>query len=302
MLFDLMARIGSTLFPLVAVVAAGVFYAQKFKPDFSVPNRVNMDVFVPALVFSILLNGDFRVVEMAQLAIAAAALVLTCGPLAWLLARAVGWPTKAFVPALMYRNSGNIGLPLAVFAFGEAALPAATVVFLIENTLHFTLGSKLLNPSASIAQVIKIPVVWVSALALSLNMIDAIPPTVILQPIEMLGQISIPLMLFGLGIRLHSADLREWKIGLGAGVACPIIGIMCFLIIDALTDLPPLQLTALLAYAVLPPAVLNFMFAERYQQYPAKVASIIAMSHMVSLVSVPLMLVYALTELVPIQP
>jgi len=122
---------------------------------------------------------------------------------------------------------------------------------------------------------------------------------VAMRPIEMLGQICIPLMLFGLGIRLQSADLREWKIGLAAGIAAPIIGIICFLGIQPFIDLPPLQLVALFAYAALPPAVLNFMFAERFKQYPAKVASIIALSHLVSLISVPLMLAWALTRMLP---
>ena len=300
MLFDLMARIGTTLFPLIAIVVAGALYARKFKPDFTVPNIVNMDVFVPALVFSVLLSGDFRVVEMGQLALAAAAIILLCGPLAWLVARLLGCPPTAFVPSLMFRNSGNIGLPLSVFAFGEEALPAATIIFLVENTLHFTLGTRMLSPGANLLQVAKIPVVWVSAVALALNMSDLIPPAVVLIPIEMLGDVCIPLMLFGLGVRLHNADLREWKIGLAAGLAAPILGILCFLAMQPWLDLPPLQMVALLAYAALPPAVLNFMFAERFQQYPAKVASIIAMSHLVSLISLPLMLAWALTKMVNI--
>ena len=300
MLFDLVARIGTTLFPLIAVVVAGGLYARKFKPDFTVPNRVNMDVFVPALVFSILLSGDFQVIELAPLALAAFVLILALAPLSWFIARLFGWPVTAFVPSLMFRNSGNIGLPLAVFAFGEEALPAATIVFLVENTLHFTVGTRLLSPGANLLQVAKIPVVWVSALALTLNMTDMIPPQVVLIPIEMLGQVCIPLMLFGLGVRLHNADLREWKIGLAAGLAAPILGVLCFLAIRPWLDLPPLQMIALLVYASLPPAVLNFMFAERFHQYPGKVASIIAMSHLVSLISLPLMLAWALTKMLPV--
>ncbi|MGB0866446.1 MAG: AEC family transporter [Granulosicoccaceae bacterium] len=298
MLLDLSSRIATTLFPMLAIVLAGLFYARKFKPDFSVPNTVNMDVFVPALVFSVLVGGDFRVVEMGQLALGAAALTLLCGPLVWLLARTFGWPGKAFVPPIMFRNSGNIGLPMAVFAFGEDALPAATLVFLVENTLHFSVGTRLLSPGASLMQVLKIPVVWVSVLALALNVADTAPPPVVLMPIKMLGEVCIPLMLFGLGVRLYNADLREWRIGLAAGIAAPILGLVCFVLVQPWLDLPPLQLAALLIYAVLPPAVLNFMFAERFKQYPAKVASIIAMSHIVSLVSLPLVLAWALSKIV----
>lgn len=300
MLLELSARIVTTLFPMLAIVLGGLLYARRVAPDFAVPNRVNMDVFVPALVFSVLVGGDFRIVELAQLAIGATALTLLCGPLAWLLARAFGWPSAAFVPPMMFRNSGNIGLPLAVFAFGEQALPAATVVFLVENTLHFTVGTRLLSPAASLWQVLKIPVVWVSLLAIALNLGDAKPPEVLLMPVQMLGEVSIPLMLFGLGVRLHNADLREWRIGLGAGLAAPALGLLCYLLIAPWLELTPLQQASLLVYATLPPAVLNFMFAERFGQYPAKVASIIALSHLVCLLSLPLVLAWALTEIVPI--
>lgn len=299
MLLDLTARISASLLPLIIIVLSGAWYAHRFKPDFSAVNATNMDVFVPALVFSVLLSGDFQVIAMGQLVVATAILILSCGALAWLLARTFGWPMTAFVPPLMFRNAGNIGLPLAVFAFGEQALPAATLVFLVENTLHFSLGTRILTPSAKLWQVLKIPVVWVSIFAIGLNLSEVKPPVIVLQPIDMLGQISIPLMLFGLGVRLQSADLREWRIGVAAGLAAPVLGVLCFIAMQPWLSLPPLQMAVLLSYAALPPAVLNFMFAERFQQYPAKMAAVVAISHVVALLSLPLALAWAMSYIVP---
>ena len=59
-------------------------------------------------------------------------------------------------------------------------------------------------------------------------------------------------------------------------------------------DLPREQAGALLLFGVLPPAVLNFIFAERYGQEPAKVASIVIIGNLFALVSVPLALAYVL--------
>lgn len=299
MLFELSTRIASTVYPLIAIVLAGVLYARKYKPDFRVPNSINMDVFLPALLFSILVGGDFQVQAMGSLAMATAAIIAASGLIALGIARLIGWPLTAFVPPMMFRNSGNVGLPLAVFAFGEQALPAATVVFVVENTLHFTLGARMLNPGAKLLQVLKTPVVWVSLLALAFNFCELPPPTLVMTPLRMLGEVSIPLMVFGLGVRLHNADLREWRIGLGVGIAAPCVGLLCFMIMRPWLDLPPLQMVALLAYAALPPAVLNFMLAEKFRQYPAKMASIVALSHLVALISLPLMLAWALVYIIP---
>ena len=60
---------------------------------------------------------------------------------------------------MMFTNSGNIGLPLAVFAFGERALPAAVVLFLVENGLHFTLGTYLMDHRAPLRKVLVQPIV-----------------------------------------------------------------------------------------------------------------------------------------------
>jgi hypothetical protein len=68
--------------------------------------------------------------------------------LAWPLARLLGEAAKTFVPPMMFNNSGNMGLPLAVLAFGEAALPAAVVLFFVENFLHYSLGTWMLDHRA----------------------------------------------------------------------------------------------------------------------------------------------------------
>ena len=78
--------------------------------------------------------------------------MLGSGLVAWPLARLLQVETKTFVPPMMFNNSGNMGLPLAVLAFGEAALPAAVVLFLVENLLHFSLGAWMLDHRAAPVQ------------------------------------------------------------------------------------------------------------------------------------------------------
>jgi len=119
-------------------------------------------------------------------------------------------------------------------------------------------------------------------------------PQMLSVSIEMLGQIAIPLMLFSLGVRLIAVDLTDWKIGLTGAIVCPLTGLIVLLVLSPFFDLPKLQYDLLVLFAVLPPAVLNFMVAEKYQQQPGQVASIVMLGNLMSLLFIPIALFYIL--------
>ena len=287
-------RILEIVFPLLAIGGVGYLVGRRQRPDMEVANRLNMEIFVPALIFSGLSDQTFDLGTYVPLAVAATAVILLSGALALPLARLAGFAPKTFVPPMMFCNSGNMGLPLTVLAFGDAALPAALTVFLVENVLHFTVGVWLLDHRARLGAVFRQPIVLAAAagLAFSFGGID-IHPTVA-KPIEMLGQVSIPLMLFALGVRLSTADLGEWRIGASAAVAAPLIGVALALPVVALLGLDGMHAGVVVLFGALPPAVLNFMLAEKYRQEPSKVASIVILGNLFAMVAIPLTLAYVL--------
>jgi malate permease and related proteins len=101
-------------------------------------------------------------------------------------------------------------------------------------------------------------------------------------------------MLFALGVRLTDSDFSEWRIGLLGAVFAPVIGILLASAVLPLLALPKPQAGVLFLFGALPPAVLNFLFAERYNQEPAKVASIVMLSNLATIVTLPLALAFAL--------
>ncbi|MEM7294096.1 MAG: AEC family transporter [Pseudomonadota bacterium] len=291
MLFD---QITSILVPLFLIAASGTLYARLFNPDMTVPNALNMNVFLPALIFAVLVKQDFDVGSLMGLTLGATVIVLVSGLAGWAIARMCGFDPRTLAPPMMFSNSGNLGLPLMTLTFGTVALPAATVVLLVENVLHFTLGSYLLSRGQNPLRNLFSPIILATAAAILFNASGLNLDTRLFDTIEMLGRISIPLMLFSLGTRLIHAELREWKIAVTAGICTPVVGIaLAFLVLPWLT-LSPMQTGVLILFAVLPPAVLNFLFAERFAQEPEKVASIVVVSHLITLISLPLTLLYVL--------
>lgn len=291
----LLIRILGIVFPVFAIVAAGFVYGRLKRPDLTTVNQLNMDVLLPALLFSVLSSESFDLAAYGWLALGATLVILGSGLLALPVARLAGVQAKTLVPPMMFNNSGNMGLPLAVFAFGPSALPAAVMLLIVENGLHFTLGTWLMDRRAHWLDVLRQPIVVATIAGLAFSVSGLSLPGPVEVTIEMIGHASIPLLLFALGTRMIDIDLRQWRLGLLGAVLCPVTGLLVVLAVRPFLDLPPLQDSLLLLFAVLPPAVLNYLVAERYQQEPGKVASIVLIGNLAAFVSIPLVLPFALT-------
>ena len=252
-------QIFGIIFPVVAIVLVGYFYAGKFQPNMETANSINMNIFLPALMFSVLSKESFQIQNYQALALSGVIVVLGSGIIAWAVAKMLNINIKTFVPPMMFNNTGNVGLPIAVLAFGEIALGAAVVLFAIEMVLHFTFGAYILS-----------------------------------QMLELLGDAAIPLLLFTLGTRLIGIDYSDWKLGVLGSILCPLSGLIVMMAIIQFVELEHLHYQQLILFAVLPPAVLNHMMAEKYHQQPETVASIVMIGNIGSLIVLPITLYYVL--------
>ena len=287
-------RIAGIVFPIYCVVAVGYAYGRWKKPDMAFANQLNMDVFVPALVFAALAAKSFDLADNLPLLLGATVVVLGSGLLAWPVARRMGAPINTILPPMMLNNSGNMGLPLMTLAFGEAALPAAVVLFLAENLLHYSLGTWMLDHRARLINLWRVPVIAaaIAGLAVSLLKLPLWQP--LWLGVKMLGDVSIPLLLFSLGVRLTDARLGDWKLSVVGALTAPATGILVALAVTPLLALSPRDAAMLLLFGALPPAVLNYIFAERYRQEPERVASIVMVGNTASLLVIPLTLAWVL--------
>ena len=290
----MLLRIVAILFPLFAITSVGFIVGRRLRPDLSQANKLNMDVFVPALIFGALANKSFQIMEYLPLLGATVVAVFGSGLLGWGVARALGVAPRTFVPPMMFNNCGNLGLPLAVLAFGDAALAPAVVMFMVSNLAHFTFGAWLLDHNIKLSGVWRIPTViaTLGGLAVSLAGVELWQPAML--AIKMLGDISIPLMLFALGVRISESRIGAIRLGVIGAVARPAIGLALSFVLVWLIPLPERERALLLVFGALPPAVLNYMFAERYNQEPEKVASMVLLGNVAAVLFLPVALAISL--------
>lgn len=291
---DLLARISDVIIPVFLIVAIGYGYARRGAPDMSVFNRVALDVLAPVLVYSALASRDFRMAEHAALLIGGTVLILLSGMLAWPLARALGAQPRTLVPVVMFNNCGNMGLPLALLAFGPANFGAAVALFSVSNLLHFSLGARITSRMARTRDLLTSPLMIGTALGFLSALTDVRPPDVVLSGLKLLGDALLPMMLFALGVRLTALTRSGLGLGMLGALARPLIGLAIAVPLAWALSLEGAARGQLLLFAALPPAVMQFMLAERYHQEPDKVGAMIMLGNALAILFVPLALALGL--------
>ena len=290
----MLARLAGIILPVFSIIALGWLYAWRVKPDMATVNRISMNVLAPALVFSALASKDFDVAANRMLLAGSVAVVLGSGLLAWPVARLMREQPRTFVPPMMFNNCGNMGLPLAVLAYGAAGFSPMVALFTISNLLQFTVGMWILDHHARFGNLLRNPMVVATVMGFAFAIAHPPLPEWLMVAIRLVGDALIPMMLLSLGVRLYETNFGEWRIGVVGGVICPLTGLAIAMPLAPLLGLDPMQQGLLILFGSLPPAVLNFMVAEQFQQEPGKVASIVLIGNLLSSVFVPLGLAIAL--------
>ena len=290
----MLARLAGIILPVFSIIALGWLYAWRVKPDMATVNRISMNVLAPALVFSALASKDFDVAANRMLLVGSIAVVVGSGLLAWPVARLMREQARTFVPPMMFNNCGNMGLPLAVLAYGSAGFSPMVALFTISNLLQFTLGVWILDHHARFGNLLRNPIVVATVLGFAFAIAHPPLPEWLMVAIRLVGDALIPMMLLSLGVRLYETSFGAWRIGVVGGIVCPLTGLAIATLLAPVLGLDPMQQGLLILFGSLPPAVLNFMVAEQFGQEPGKVASIVLIGNLLSIVFVPLGLAIAL--------
>lgn len=283
-------RIVSIVFPIFLIVMVGFVVGRKNRPDMQTANRLNMQVFLPALIFAALAGKSFSLADNVAIAVGAVIVTVGSGLLAWPLARAMGYQLKTLVPPVMFSNVGNMGLPLMALTFGDQALGAAVVLMLVGTLLQFSLGTWMLHGRLQPDMLWRESIFAAALAGLFVSLTGMTVWAPVLTASKLLGDISIGLMIFSLGVRLSSARSGSLAIGWVGAIATPVTGMLVAWVFGVLAGLGRAEQDILFLFGALPPAVVNFIFAERYAQEPDKVASIVIIGNAAALLFIPLAL------------
>lgn len=292
---ELIQRVGEVITPVFLIVALGWLYGRRHRSmDLSVVNRLVLDVMTPLLVYSALASRDFHLAEHSVLLAGGALLIAGSGAGGWLIAKLTHTSPRTLVPVVMFNNCGNMGLPLALFAFGPAHFGAAVALFAMNNLLHFSLGARITSQHARTRDVLFSPIMIGTVLGFLSALTELRPPPVLLSGMKLLGDSMLPLLLFTLGVRLVALRRADVPLGLLGAFARPLVGLALALPLAWALGLEGEARAQLILFGALPPAVVQYLLAERYQQEPERVAAMILLGNALALLFIPLALAMAL--------
>jgi hypothetical protein len=291
MLSDLFAVIA----PVFLTALVGYLWVKSGR-DFDVKQLTPLIITVgtPCLVVSTLLTADLDVMALGQIAGAAVLAHSLAAAIGWVLLRAAKLPITSYLPALAFPNTGNMGLPLCLFAFGEKGLALAIGYFVVSAIGQFTLGYAISAGHMDLKRLVRTPIIWAVAIAVALLMTDTSLPRWAMNTLGLIGQFNIPLMLLALGVSL--AGLSVKRLGVPLILSCLRIagGAGLGFAIAWGLDLEGIARGVVILQTVMPVAVFNYLFAQVHGNRPEEVAGLVVVSTGLSFATLPLLLAFLL--------
>ncbi len=279
--------------PVIVCVVLGAWWArsQRRFPNEFVGDLV-MKIGAPALVVGTLGSTDLAPGALLDVLAAAVVMLIFAAILSALVCKLLGWPLRDIGVPIVFGNSGNMGLPLCLFAFGTEGLALSLGVFVVFSLVHFSVGTAVLTSSMPGRTLVRSPLVWAGLLALFMIFLDLELPLTVRNTVDLLGGMAIPLMLLTLGVSLVSLRLRDSGRALAMGLARVVTALLAGVLTVEVLQLEGLLRGVVLLQAATPAAVFNYLLAQQYQRSPEAVAGLVMASTLLSFATIPLVLAY----------
>ena len=290
MVFEILAIMA----PVVLIAGLGVVWTQRGK-DFNTTLITNLVYYfgAPALVFSTLSVIEFDA-ALGNFALAAIASFVGFAVLGAPILLALKMPVRTYLSTLMFPNMGNMGLPICLFAFGDAGLVLAVIYFSVAAVAHYTIGVWLLSGERTPTRLFKTPLVYAAGAALIFQGLGATPPGWLANTASLLGGMTIPLLLLTLGVSLATTKVGHLVRGSRIAVLRLSIGFAVGWAISTAFGFTGVERGVVILDCTMPVAVFSYLLASRFDRAPEDVAGAIAVSTGLSVITLPLILALVL--------
>ena len=196
--------------PVFILIAIAFVFARFRKIDLASITEIVVYLGTPSLVFSSLAGKPLFLNDIVILLTGILVIFAFVGLLIKGYFLVFDFSSRGFALPALFMNAGNMGIPLALFAFGQAGMQRATLLFVMVTFLQYTLGIYLLNGRGNWKETFRLPLIYATVAGLAVNLAQIKIPDLLLQPFSLLGQAAIPMMLISLGYRLHDVQSLKW--------------------------------------------------------------------------------------------
>ena len=294
---ELYLKLFDVLFPVFFIIGIG-YYIGKKDPKFNTQfitnfagtigtpamifytittTGVTLEIFIEYFIYAVIILGAFALIGFIFL------ILLKKDPITEL-------------PPMFLPNTGNMGVPICLFAYGTSGLGVASAIASVIILFHFTIGILLASKKFSLSILIKNGPIYGIIAAVSFLYFNWDVPGYLENTTFLLTYTTIFLVLMSLGVALTRLKVVSWThatiLGAVRVVLGPIIG---FSIINFL-NLSGFMAGVLLIQSAMPSAVLTYLVGSMYSKKRAvdNIASVIVSSTLMSFITIPVVVYLAL--------
>jgi predicted permease len=254
---------------------------------------ITLYIGVPALVFVSLLEKEIVLVDAAKMWASALAIMLGCLVIAWLVFKLIRQRHSGLYVPISMMNTVNIPFPVIFLAYGAEGLAAATLFYIPNVIFLYTLGVYIMAGKLwreNVKEVLRQPVIYAVFLGLTLNFLGTRVPALIVNSLDFVSQMTIPLVLLVLGYNLSRARITSFpttllacflRMGVGLGIGLAMVHVL---------DITGVFRSVVILDAAMPAAATAALLAAKYRNEAEMVSSVVFLTTLVSLASIPLLL------------
>lgn len=298
---ELFITFANNLLPILLIAMAGYILGKFLTVDSRTIGRIAFYIFSPVLIFDLMVTSQLDL-KQAGLTIAyTTAVIAVMGILSFVLGKIFQLERPQLLAVILtvaFGNTGNYGLPLIKFAFGDEALAVGSIFFVTTTILFNTFGVVIASLGrtdlkSAILGVFKLPIVYGVILALLVNVSGFQLPLSLARTIEIAASGSVPLMIILLGLELTKIQWSHSFRALGVGILTKLIlGPVVGLLLANWFGMQGHTLQANVIDAAMPAAVATTVVATEYQLEPSLVTAIVFLGTILSPLTLTPLLVY----------
>jgi predicted permease len=289
------AEVVAVLAPVFVMAALGYAWRLTGAPfDLPFVTRLIMYVAGPCLVFTSLSELTLPLRQFWEMVGAIIVVTLVVAGVSAALIRVLGLPQRSFLPALTLGNTGNLGLPLCLFAFGQEGLGLAVAIYVTNSLLQFTFVPLLHTRVSVLRTLASTPMLYGAVAGLAVVVTDARVPVWLANTVGSIGDLLIPLMLMALGNTVGGLKTHNMPRALGLGTARLVISFVVAVGVSYALGLSGVAQGVLVLQGAMPAAVFSYLFAARYDRDADDIAGIVLVSTVLGALTLPLLVSYAL--------
>ena len=294
---DIYIKLFEVLFPVFFIVFIGYFLGRKnpnidtsfitnYSANFGTPSLIIFAVMTSGLTYSMFADYFFYwLVAMFFFGIVGIIFLLLM--------------KKDYVrelPPFILPNTGNMGIPICLFAYGTSGMGIAAAISAVIVLLHFTLNIFLASKKFDILVIVKSPSFYAILVTVAFLYFEIEMPTFVLNTVMLLGYAMIVMILMSLGIALTQLKVFSLKDSIISSIGRVVVGPIIGFILIKLFNLSGYPAGALLIQSSMPSAILTYLIASMYspKEIVDNIASTVVVSTIMSIVTVPIIVFIAL--------